>query len=115
MLTFYGTTPTIIKEGKHYTFDDLEYWAEDGVICIVDTRDGEYKAVTCLDFAKRAEAINEEARRATLPSDRLRLQNCVLDMHEAWKEAKSHGDPGDPEVVKQRIRERRRAIMVTGW
>lgn len=95
------------KEGKHYAFDDIEFWACDGVICIVDTRNGDINAVTCKEFALRARDINDEARKATYAYDKRRLQNLVISMHEVWKEAKEQGDPADPAVIKQRLRDRK--------
>jgi hypothetical protein len=44
-------SPVIIKEGPHREVQDLEFWAEDGVIVICDKRDGQVNCVTCKDFA----------------------------------------------------------------
>lgn len=114
MSKFFNTLPVCTKEGKHYQFDDIEFWAEDGIICIIDTRNGDTNAVTCKEFVKRASVINDEAARAANSSERRRLQDCVLNMHAAWKEAKTQGDPSDPEVLKRRLKERRRAILTPG-
>jgi hypothetical protein len=102
------------REGKHYKHDDLEFWPEDGLIYIEDRRNGDYNVVSCNDFAQRARAINGEAKRAKYPSDRDNLNDWVLKMHECWKEAKTQGDPMDPEIAKQRYKERRKASLVTG-
>jgi hypothetical protein len=101
-------------EGKHYKHEDMEFWAEDGLIYIEDRREGDFNVVTCYDFAIRAKALNREAKRAKYQVDRDNLNEWVLKMHEAWKEAKSQGDPMDIEVAKQKYRERRKAVMVTG-
>ncbi len=102
------------KVGQHYNFQDLEFWAEDGLIFIEDRRQGDFNIVTCRDFVDRAKAINGEAKLSLYPSDVEQLQACVLKMHAAWKEAKEQGDPMDVEVAKRKYRERRRATMVTG-
>lgn len=103
------------KEGKHYTHDGLEFWAEDGVIFIEDRRNGDFNAVSCRDFVKRAAAIHLEAKRAKYPSDRDNLNDWVCKMHDCWKEAKSQGDPADIGVAKQKYKERRKATILTGW
>ncbi len=100
--------------GRRYSFLDLDFWAEDGVIFIEDKRDGDFNAVTCKDFVQRAKALNEEAKRSLLPSDVQALQDCVLMMYECWKEAKSQGDPSDVEIAKRKYRERKRTAIVTG-
>jgi hypothetical protein len=102
------------KEGKHYKHDDLEFWAEDGLIFIEDRRDGTFNVVPCREFSLRAKAINEEAKRATYPSDKANLNEWVLKMHDAWKEAKSQGDPADPRIALQKYRERRKVSIITG-
>ncbi len=106
--------PVLNKEGKHYIFDDLEFWAENGLIYIEDKRKDEFNVVTCRDFVYRAKAINDEIKRSIYTSDTRHLQDCVLKMHEVWKEAKSQGDPTDVEIAKKKYKERRRAIMTTG-
>lgn len=102
------------KEGKHQSHEDLDFWAEDGLIVIEDKRNGDFNVVTCSDFAKRAKAINLEAKRASYPSDRDNLNDWVVKMHTVWKEARAQGDPSDLEVVKSRHRERRKAVLITG-
>lgn len=102
------------REGKHYIHEDLEFWPEDGLIFIEDRRDGSFNVVTCYDIGQRAKAINMEAKRAKYQCDRDNLNEWVLKIHEAYKEAKTQGDPADPEVAKQKYKQRRKATMVTG-
>lgn len=107
-------SPILRKEGKHHKFMDLEFWAEDGLIFIEDRRDGDFKVITCKEFAHRADAINEEAKREYYADDRHRLNDCVLAMHEVWKEAKTQGDVTDVKIAMKKHKERRRATIVTG-
>lgn len=109
------------KEGKHYRFDELEFWAEDGLIFIQDHRDGSVKADTRADFVKRARAVNNEAereyKRGKYPDEHKRLVDCVINMRDAWNEAKDQGDPADPEIAIQKYREYRRsqgAVLIKG-
>jgi len=108
-------SPVIIKEGKHHRIGSEEVWAEDGVIVCQNQNDGEVKTLFPRDFAFRAAAINASAKRAHWQVERDFLNDQVLKMHEVFKEAKRQGDVGDPAVIKSRVRERRRAILVTGW
>ena len=73
-----------------------------------------YNVVTCRDFALRAKALNEEAKRSFYPSDVHQIQDCVLMMHAAFKEAKTQGDPSDLEIARKKYKERRKVSMVTG-
>ncbi len=107
-------SPVLRKEGRHYSFMDLEFWAEDGLIFIEDRRDGDFKVITCKEFVNRAKAINEEAKREFYPDDRAKLNNCVMAMHEVWKEAKSQGDAMDVNIAMKKHKERRRASIITG-
>lgn len=102
------------QEGKRYTFQELIFWAEDGLVYIEDKRDGDFNVVTCRDFVARAKAINEEAKLSLYPSDVQQLQDCVLKMHQAYKDAKNQGDPMDVEIAKRKYKERRKATMITG-
>jgi hypothetical protein len=106
------------KEGKHFTHDQLEFWAEDGLIFIEDRRVGDFNIVSCYDFALRARALNKEAKRAKYQVDRDNLNDWVCKMHECWKEAKTQGDPMDPEIARQKYRERRKQaalILPSVW
>lgn len=105
------------KEGKHYQFDDLEWWAEDGLIFIEDRRDGTFKIDTCDDFKQRALAVNQAAKReyerGKYPDEHKRLTDCVCNMRDAWKEAVDQGNPADPVVAAQKYRERRRSLRAS--
>jgi hypothetical protein len=106
-------SPVLPKIGQRYKFKNLQFWAEEGVICIEDQEDGELTAVMCKEFAYRARAINEEAKITEDRDIRKMLFDGVLDMYEAFKDAKRQGDPSDPEVIRHRVRERRRAMLLT--
>jgi len=105
-------------EGKHYRFEDIEFWAEDGVIFIEDHIDSTYKAVTCSDFRDRAiavkRAVDREYQRGMYPDEHKRLVDCLCDMRDCFKEAKAQGDPADPSVAIQRYRDRKKSILISG-
>jgi hypothetical protein len=107
-------TPLLHQEGKHHRHEDLEFWAEEGIVCIIDHRNGDVNAVTCNDFKLRAACLNRAAKRATTTEEANDLYDWTLKMYEVWQNAKDQGDPSDPEVMKQKLRQRRRAVMVTG-
>lgn len=102
------------KEGKHKIFDNIEFWAEEGLIFIEDRSSGDCNVVTCKDFVKRAVVIHDEAKRAWFKDDRDRLNDCVINMYEVWKEAKTQGDPSDPKIALQKLKERRKVSLITG-
>lgn len=102
-------------EGPHYKHDDMEFWAEDGLIYMEDRRNGEFNVITCYDIAKRAKCLNDEAKRAYYQVDRDNLNDWVNKIHSAWKEAKAQGDPSDIKVALERYKERRKAVLITGF
>ncbi len=102
------------KAGRHYKFQDLEFWAEDGLVYVEDRRNGDFNVITCRDFVQRAKAINEEAKLSLYPSDVEELQSCVLKMYQVYKDAKSQGDPMDVAIAKRKYKERRKVSMLTG-
>jgi len=111
----FNRSPCLTKEGKHYRFRDLEMWAEEGIVVIENQKDGNIDTVFRRDIALRAAALNLEAKRAYWQEQRDELNEAVIKMHEVWKDAKQQGDPQDPEVIRQKVRERRRAVLITGW
>ena len=104
------------REGKHFRFDDIEFWAEDGLVFIVDHRDGSCKLDYLSDFKKRAFALNEEAKRlykeGKYPDEHKKMTDCVCSMRDCYTEAKDQGDPGDPKILAQKLKERRRTMML---
>lgn len=102
----------LIKEGKHHYFDDIEYWAQDGVVWIADHRDGKVTAVTCPTFKQRMNAIAKGIKVAKYPDDEKKHRDFANEMLEVYKDAKEQGDPTDMDVLRRRYREIRRAMTV---
>jgi hypothetical protein len=103
--------------GKRYNHDGLEFWAEDGLIFWEDQNTGEFCVVTPSDFKQRAIALWLEAKRADQGGhidQRDNLNDWVVKMHAAWKDAKDQGDPTDPKVALQKLKARRKASLITG-
>lgn len=103
------------KPGPKYKFKDQRFWAEGGLVCIEDQRNGEYKVITRAEAAARAIAFNAELQNYSYPSERDELCRCVCNLCEAVKEAKRQGDPTDPEVRRSRIKDAKKAsILLSG-
>lgn len=103
------------KEGPHYRHDNLEFWSEDGLVVWEDQNTGEFGVVTCADFKARAWALYKESQRpGLLASDEEHLKNWCTKMALCHDDAKTQGDPTDPAVLRQRVRERRKVSLVTG-
>ncbi len=108
---------TLWKEGPHYRQEKCEFWAEDGLIFLEDERDGTFAIITCADIKARAVALYKEAKRAAnagYMDSRDNLNEWVIKLGEVWKDAKDQGDPCDIEVAKERYKQRRKAVLVTG-
>lgn len=104
------------KPGQVYRYKKLLYWAQGGVICIEDTRDGEFKTESRVEFAARVITI-----RTVLAADRYKYAdernedfNFVINGAAAVKEARKQGDPFDPKVLESVLKHRRRSFIFTG-
>jgi hypothetical protein len=99
------------KEGKHYRFEltddrfsiivhdgDLEFWAMNGLIAILDTGTGEFNVITRREWLNRAQAVNQMNRKELDPGQRAKIDRAVSDMIACCKDAQKQGDPLDPKV-----------------
>lgn len=101
------------RQGQRYKFKDQLFWAEGGLICVEDQRDGDFKVITRAEAAARAITFNEELKYSdTYPSERDELCKCVCNLRDAVKEAKHQGDPTDPEVRRHRIRDAKKVSIL---
>jgi hypothetical protein len=107
-------SPLLHKESVHMVFRGEEFWAEDGCIFIENRSTGDCKTILPRDFALRAAALNAEAKRCFWQDQRDSLNDAVIKMREVYFAAKEQGDCGDAEVVRRKVRERRRATIITG-
>jgi hypothetical protein len=99
---------------KPHRFRDQLFWAEGGLICIENQKTGEFKVIKRLDATLRAIALNAELAFTEYPSDRDELMRCVVALCEAVKEARRQGDPSNPEVAMQKIKDARKTSLITG-
>lgn len=88
-------------------FGDFKYWAQGGRIHIVNEVDGAYKSCSIDEFGQRALTLAASAMNAVDAQERRMLTKIVGDMRDVLYEAKSQGDPHDPKVLEQRLRQRR--------
>lgn len=100
------------KMGPVYRFKAQRFWAENGLVCIEDQISGSFKALTRAEAAARAVALNAELPYMQYPSERDELCNCVVNLCEAVKEAKRQGDPTDPNVRRQLVKDQRKVSML---
>jgi hypothetical protein len=103
------------KKGKVYKYRKLLFWAEGGCICIEDTsNEGNFKVVTRAEFAARVITLREYARRHThrYADERIEDENFIVNGCAAIKEGKRQGDPFDPAVLEQMLREHRKTYVL---
>lgn len=112
--------PQIYKQGPKYEYDDLIFYATNGVICIEDKRDHSTTYVSCAEFRRRAKDFHREATRIyMMPEEERRKMNDIHQkltqlvgaMADIYRDAKEQGDPYDPETRKM-IRQSRRKVML---
>jgi hypothetical protein len=102
------------KKGPRYKFRDQHFWAEGGMICIENQNNGDFKVITRMEAAARAITLNDELPHMAYADERDELCKCVVELCEAIKEGKRQGDPMNPEVRKQRIRDSRKVSLLMG-
>jgi hypothetical protein len=102
------------KEGRHYKFRMLEFWAHHGRVQVIDYRidPPEHKSEALRDFLLRAQGLILERERVRFAprssagsssnlvaaEEVAELQRCIEGMVACAREAKAQGDPHDPGV-----------------
>lgn len=99
-------------QGPRYKFRNQQFWAEGGLICIENQLDGNFKAITRAEAVARAICLNDELKFMDYPDERDELCKCVVNLGEAVKEAKRQGDPTNPDVRKQLIKDRKKVSVL---
>lgn len=108
------------QEGKHYHYNQYEFWAERGMISLVDTDkagDSSENAeqyhwrIPPGEFIKRA--IAARIHFPDLHADKTaKLRKLLEDATAACKLAKQQGDPTDPSVLDHVVKHQRKRQIV---
>ena len=98
------------KKGRVYRFRNLLFWAQGGCICLEDTAtsEGSFNVIKRTEFAARVIAIQKsvEAGHFNYASEREQAINFVINGCASIKEGRHQGDPFDPKVLSQQLRDR---------
>lgn len=104
-----------MREGKHYNFRKLEFWAERGMVNIIDYRyeqddDKFFSVIVVRDFLIRLNHLGEELKQHQhqYADERNEYLNFMEDGCKCAREAKAQGRPDDPKAVAQILRQRRK-------
>jgi hypothetical protein len=109
-------TQDIIKNSIVLSFRDLRYWAQDGMVSIMDEKNGELKQEAPMTMRYRAVALAKEAesmkeRGGHYADERKELLVAARDLMTVVKAAEDQGCPLDPRVMQQQIEERKRVYV----
>lgn len=107
------------RESKHFKFRDLEFWAQNGMVTVLDTeRANENRPVEdCLfhmspgEFIKRAIAVRMTVG-DTYPDEQREASRFLEEATVVVKMAKAQGDLSDPNVVEHMIKHERKAQIL---
>jgi hypothetical protein len=108
-------------EGPHFKWMGFEFWAERGLVTLVDTNlAGDSKAdihkaiqrLSPAEFLKRAMAIRM-ADPEKYPSETKAFEKLFDKAVATCKLAKAQGDPTDPKVVEHVVKHQRRSSILT--
>lgn len=110
------------KESKHYYFMDLEFWAQNGMVTVLDNKraGNGLPANDCVfhmspgEFIKRAIAVRMSTD-DKYPDERQRASRFMDEAVQVAKLAKAQGDPTDQKVLDHVVKhERKTQILVPG-
>jgi len=106
----------IVKEGKVLSFRDIRYWAQDGMVAIMDERNGEMKFEAPMNMRYRAVSFASEAesmrtRGGHYVDEHRELLQAAKGLMEVIKAAEEQGCPLDPNVMRQQAEERKRVYV----
>ena len=106
----------IVKNNSLFTFRDLRYWAQDGMVYIVDERDGEIKheapmtmRYRALSFAREADSMKDSG--GHYASDRKELLTAARNLLQVSMTAEDQGCPMDPRIMQQQMEERKKVYV----
>lgn len=106
----------IVKGNTVLSFRNLKYWAQDGMVYIIDERDGEIKTEApmtmryrAISFAREAESMKD--RGGHYQDERKELLNAAKNLMQVIKTAEEQGCPLDPNVMLQQMEERKKVYV----
>jgi len=106
------------KPGKHYRFRKLEFWAESGMVNLVDERfppshPGSFKVIMVREWLERLDTLNKELHRWNKYADeRNEMSNFIDNGIACAKEARSQGRPDDPKAAADILKSRRKTHFI---
>ncbi len=106
----------VVRNGTVLTFRDLRYWAQDGMVAIMDEKNGELKYEAPMTMRYRAVALAKEAdsmkdRGGHYVDERRELLSAARDLMSVVRAAEEQGCPLDPRVLQQQVEERRKVYV----
>jgi hypothetical protein len=106
----------IVKNSTVLKFRDLHYWAQDGMVFIMDERNGDIKQEApmtmryrAVSFAKEATSMKEHGGHYV--DEQRELLAAARDLMQVVKTAEEQGCPLDPRVLQQQVEERKRVYV----
>ncbi len=106
------------KIGKRYQYQDLTFWAKNGFIYVEDRADNSFHTISRRDWLLRANAFVKEIgkigtvtsnadnvfQKKTFIAERDALQGLVDAMIDVARRAQRQGDPTNPKVLDEILR-----------
>jgi len=110
-------------ESAHYTFKNLEFWAQGGQIHILDLEKASvgsqpppeaYSTTTPREWIKRAIAVRDFAG-DDVPSEARQARRLLEEAHETVKAALQQGDISNPRVLSDIIKmPKKTSLLIPG-
>jgi hypothetical protein len=104
--------------GKHYRFRKLEFWAESGMINLIDERHppehpGSFKVIMVREWLERLNTLNKEIHRWNKYVDeRNEMSNFIDNGIACVRDAKKQGRPDDPKAAADILKSRRKTHFI---
>jgi hypothetical protein len=106
----------IVKESKVLSFKNLRYWPQDGMVYIMDERDGRMVCEAPMTMRYRAVSFAQEAdymrrKGGHYEDERKELLKAARSLMEVVQTAESQGCPLDPKVMREQAQERKKVYV----
>jgi hypothetical protein len=104
------------KEGTRFKFRNLEYFANNGMVLIIDDRDGSMKFENTMQMRARAKSFAMDAVRMKAKEWKYRYEikemfDAAKNLMQVIKEAEEQGDPTNPIHAEQLARDKMKFVM----
>jgi hypothetical protein len=110
-----------MARNRHYRYRKLEFWAERGMINLIDERypqssDKFFTVIMVREFLLRLDQLNKEVKRwgKQWTDERQEMIKLIEEGITCCRQAKAQGRPDDPKAVADMLKVRQKSMLLAG-